>query len=153
MFLLYLQIFCRVVIGLVFTISFLGKAFHLSSFQRSILAFNILPARFSRPAALLFLSGEGAVVILVGVGGSLLGLAFVLAILLLLVFSCALLSVLIRKLQTSCNCFGPTEKQVSSADIWRNIGFLLCASSGFCTVVVIRNNQASPDVAAWGWQR
>ena len=48
----------------------------------------------------------------------------------MLIFGGALISVLMRQIQTSCNCFGSSEKPVTQADIWRNAAFALCALSG-----------------------
>src|ERR1700737_4006721 len=126
----YILAFCRVTTGLVFAISSLSKARDIPTFKQAVLGFRLLPQHLSGPLAILFLCGEFTVVLLVTIGGSLLLSGFVLATLLLLIFCGALASVLARRLQTACNCFGSSEKNVSSADIWRNLGFILCASVG-----------------------
>src|SRR5690348_3348391 len=123
---IYLLAFCRVVIGLVFAISSLGKARDLAQFQEAIAGFRLLSRRMSNLAAFLFLGGECTVVALMVIGGPFLFPGFALAILLLLLFCTALASVLIRRIQTACNCFGSTRKPVTRVDIWRNLGFLLC---------------------------
>lgn len=122
--------FCRVTTGLVFALSSLSKVRNIPQFKQAILRFQILPPRVSGLAAILFLCGECAVVLLVTVGGSLLFYGFALAIFLLLIFSLALASVLARKLRASCNCFGLSEQPVMPIDIWRNVGFLCCAIGG-----------------------
>ena len=63
-------------------------------------------------------------------GGSFLSAGFLLASLLLLIFSIALLTVLLWKLETPCNCFGPSAKPVSPYDVSRNIVFIGCALLG-----------------------
>jgi hypothetical protein len=139
MFISYGSAFCRLVIGLTFAFSFAGKVRDIPSYVHTIRRFNLLPDWLNRAAALAFLCGEAVVVVAmlphpillskvwdrkVSMGG------FILAALMLLVFCAALASVLIRKIQTSCNCFGASEKAVSSYDIVRNIGFITCALGG-----------------------
>lgn len=149
MIVLYIQAFCRIVIGLVFAISSFGKLRDIPKFQQAILGFRLLPRRLSGPVALLFLSGELTVVVFVTFGGPLLLFGFLLAALLLLMFSGALASVLVRRLQTSCNCFGTNEKNVSSTDIWRNLGFLICATGGCGVFIWTRNEQLSLGGIEW----
>lgn len=126
----YVLAFCRVAIGLVFLFSGMGKLRDLSHFQRTITHFRLLSAPMSSPISLLFVSAEVAVVLLVALGGRFLLPGFLLALLLLLIFVGALISVLVRQIQTPCNCFGNNEKPVTQADIWRDIAFLLCALGG-----------------------
>jgi hypothetical protein len=126
----YILAFCRVATGLVFAISSLSKARNIPKFKQAILGFNLLPPRLSSLAAIFILCSEFAVVLLIVIGGPLLLYGFVLATLLLLIFCAALASALARRLQTSCNCFRSNEKLVTSADIWRNLGFVLCAVGG-----------------------
>lgn len=125
--------FCRVVIGMVFLISSASKALHLVQFKQTITHFRLLPSKLSGSAALLFLAGEGSVVVLIIAGGNLLLPGFLLAMTLLLVFCGALASVLFRKLRTSCNCFGPSAHPITVSDLWRNLGFGGCALAGCVT--------------------
>jgi uncharacterized membrane protein YphA (DoxX/SURF4 family) len=127
---LYVLAFCRVAVGLVFAVSSIGKVRDIVQFQKTIRSFEIIPAKLDKLASMLFLSCEFVVVILVTLGGSLLFLGFLLAFCLLLLFCIALLSVLARKIQTSCNCFGASKKPVSLFDVWRNVGFILCTLGG-----------------------
>lgn len=127
----YLLTFCRIVIGLVFAYAFLTKIRDVNAFNQTITRFKLLPAPWSRPMALLFLTGELAVVMLTFVGGQLLPLAFGLAFLQLAIFTMAQASVLARRIQTSCNCFGVNEKPVTYYDIWRNVGFIGCSLLGW----------------------
>lgn len=119
----YLLAFCRIAIGLVFACAFLAKVRRAAGFAQTIANFDLLPRRWSKTAALLFLGGEVVVVILLILGGWLLPLAFALAGLVLLLFTSALISVLRRNIKTSCNCFGVSEKSISYFDVWRNVGF------------------------------
>jgi uncharacterized membrane protein YphA (DoxX/SURF4 family) len=84
---LYLLAFCRVALGLVFLVSSLSKVRDLAQFRQTIRAFHLLPSALSGMAALLFIGGEGTVVVMVVIGGPLLLPGFVLGGGLLLLFS------------------------------------------------------------------
>lgn len=146
---IYLLAFCRVAVGMVFAISSFSKARDIARFQQAVFGFRLLSRRLSNLAALLFLCGEFAVVLLMLIGGPLLLYGFALAILLLLVFCAALASVLTRKLHASCNCFGASEKPVTPVDIWRNVGLLLCAGGGCEALIWTRGAQESLEGIAW----
>ncbi|WP_126629831.1 MauE/DoxX family redox-associated membrane protein [Dictyobacter alpinus] len=126
----YFLAFGRVVIGLVFTLSSMSKILNISQFRQTILDFQILPPSLSNFAAFAFLCGEISVVFLVAIGGAFLLSGLILAILLLLIFCGALAWVLRKKRETTCNCFGASTRNISFTDIWRNVGFLLCATGG-----------------------
>jgi len=128
--LFYLQSFCRFAIIIVFTASFVGKIRDLPSFEQTIVKFNLLPLQLTRITAQLFLLGEVAAALLLLIGGWGLAVGFVLALIQLTLFSLALASVLARKIQTPCHCFGSSEKPVSRYDLWRNGGFIVCALVG-----------------------
>lgn len=146
---LYILTFCRVAIGLVFAASSISKALDIVRFRQTIHSFNILPGQLSDIAALLFLCGEFAVVVLMLIGGSLLTLGFSLAIFLLLLFCIALVSVLARRIHTSCNCFGTSARQVSGFDVWRNAGFILCALAGYAVLAWAKNTQVNLGLVEW----
>jgi hypothetical protein len=145
----YMLAFCRVAIGLVFAISSFSKARDIAQFQQAVFGFHLLSRRLSNLAALLFLGGECAVVLLVTIGGPLLLYGFALALLLLLVFCAALASVLIRRMHTSCHCFGSSKKPITLVDIWRNAGFLLCAGGGCEALIWTRGAQEGLEGIAW----
>jgi peroxiredoxin len=131
---LYLLAFCRITIGLTFAYSFLMKVRDVNQFAQTIANFRLVPLRWGRPLALLFLSGEVAVVILLLLGGVWLPLAFTLVLILLAAFTIALVAVLVRNIQTTCHCFGRSDKPVTSADVWRNGGLVLLAAGGWWLV-------------------
>jgi hypothetical protein len=149
MLLSYLVVFWRIVIGLVFAVSSIGKARNIPHFTEAITSFRIIPKSLSRSAAPVFLSCEFAVIILMVVGGPLLKTGFLLAAMLLLIFCGALLSALARKIDTSCHCFGASEKPVSAADIWRNVGLIFCALGGYEVLAWTKENQATLGIIAW----
>ncbi len=150
MLLSYLLAFCRVVIGLVFAISSIRKMLHFSVFEQTIIRFRLLPARWSRKVALLFLACEFAVVALTLAGGRFLRFGFELAAFLLLIFGAALVSVLARDIRSSCNCFGSTERPVSPSDVWRNVGFILCALFGLVALTTSHRRDVGMGIAGWG---
>jgi hypothetical protein len=144
----YSQLFTRVVLLLLFVIAFIGKIRDVHGFERTISNFEVIPHKLIPASARLFLCGEMGVILLLGWGDNTLLPGFILAFFLLLIFSGALLSILIRRLRTSCNCFGSSQTPVSAYDIWRNGGFLLCALVGSAASISSSDKQAhiSPSV-------
>src|SRR5262249_19701317 len=134
MFLLYVQVFCRSTIVLIFLFSFLGKMRSVVTFQHTVTNFAILPTWLDRPVALLFLLAEALVLVLLLLGGPFLLPGYLFATALLLIFCLGMLSVLIRRISTSCSCFGPSNKPISSIDLVRNVGFMICAVAGCFTL-------------------
>lgn len=126
----YVAVFCRCVIGIVFVASLVGKLRDIRTFIETISQFRILPKTLHRTAAYGFLLAELIVAICMIIGGILLLPGFILAIVLLLSFSIALVSVLHRRINTSCNCFGATTNAVSLYDVWRNTAFIISAIAG-----------------------
>jgi hypothetical protein len=119
------------------------------SFVQTIQSFRLLPASLGGPAAVLFLCGEGIVVVCLGIGNAFLLPGFGLALLLLLLFSAALASVIARSISTSCNCFGTSEKVVTRTDLWRNAGLILCALGGCAGLSWEGGAQETLSLAAW----
>lgn len=144
----YIQIFCRCVILLVFAISFGSKVRHAGLFQQTILSFALLPQRLTLPAAWFFLLLEALVVVLVALAGPFLVPGYLLAGTLLLLFSLALLSVLLRRISATCSCFGPTRRVVSASDVVRNVGFIVCALGGYLTLLEPTQKNGL-DLLAW----
>jgi hypothetical protein len=103
----------------------------MTDFKHTIQRFQVLPNWLVGPFSWLFVGCELIVVTLIVLGGTSLGLGFAIAVFLLSIFSVALISVLARKIQTSCNCFGSKEKVISPADLGRNVVFIVCALGGW----------------------
>ena len=140
---LYLILISRFVVAFIFLYSSVSKLRDFAAFERTIQNFQLLPKALHRPTALAFVIGEVLVVTAALLGGNWLFLAYGMAILLLALFVCALNSVLQRKIQTSCNCFGTSEQKVSTYDIWRNLNIILVAALGFLTLFW---ENASPNI-------
>lgn len=146
---LLIMTFCRVAIGLVFAISSISKMRDIAQFKLTVRDFHILPSTISGTVAVLFVGSEFAVVLLALLDGMFLFGSFILAIVLLLLFCIALISVLSRRVALSCNCFGTSNTPVSYADVWRNAAFILCALVGCATFFLIRNSTEALGTLEW----
>jgi peroxiredoxin len=147
----YLLAFCRIALGLTFALSFVGKVRDVGQFTGTIRKFDLLPKGWAGPAAVLFLGGEAAVVVQLILGGRLLPLALALAGLLLLLFTLALLSALQRGVETSCNCFGATDKPLTYYHVWRNAGFIGFSLLGWWLAPQAVGSRAAENWPAYAW--
>src|SRR5689334_14077152 len=105
----FLLAFCRLVLSFVFVLSLVGKLRDVRGLRQTILNFHILPHWlnwFSGVITCFVLVSELLVIIGGVLGGIFLLPTFVFAAFLLILFSSTLVSVLIRQVHTSCNCFG-----------------------------------------------
>ncbi len=125
-----LVLFCQCTFTIAFAWSAFGKLRNVSLFRDAVSSFQLLPAQWSPLIARSVLLGEVSVVVLLCTHGIFLTLGFLLAVLLLLIFSTALLLVLRRHMHVDCNCFGQSENRVSFYDLIRNTGLLLCGLLG-----------------------
>ncbi len=126
----YLFIFARLSIAAVFVVSSLGKLRDFTTFEKTIVQFQLLPPSLHRAAGITIIGIELVVVALTALGNNAAVVGLLLASVLLTGFTAALVSVLHRRINTPCNCFGPTTKPVIPHDIGRNAGFILCALLG-----------------------
>src|SRR5436853_746533 len=144
---LYALLFCRVVICLVFGLSAIGKMIDLVSFERAMTAFGLLPEQWSRGAASVFLAGELGTAALMLAGSNLLIWGFGMGLALLLIFSGALVLVLVRRQVIACHCFGPSRRTVSIHDLVRNGGLILCCCGGLGLLWAGSLQNATPTLA------
>lgn len=121
----YLLNFIRIALCLLFIVAFLNKVRNISVFIQTIADFRLLPKWLNKIVALIFLVSELLVVTLLCLGSSYLDVGLVLAIIILTTFTIALVSALTRRIQTSCNCFGPSKTRISRYEVWRNIVFII----------------------------
>jgi hypothetical protein len=141
-----------VALGTVFAISLAGKMINLAAFEEAVENFRILPIWLIPPAITVFLLGELGVVVLLLWGRELLLIGFILAVTLLAVFTVALISVLVRDIQTTCNCFGVKPREpVSVYDVIRNIGLIACGVWGIATLLTTRSLPPSLSWLEWGF--
>jgi hypothetical protein len=144
---------CRIVVVLVFLSAALNKARAFPQFRRTIVQFHLLPSRLgglpSWCIALMVLLLETLTAVAAIAGGAWLLIGFGLALALLLTFSTALAWLLLRGIQTPCNCFGTSAHAVSSADLWRNAGLLLCVGIGCAALLATGRRPAPLGLAEW----
>lgn len=125
MFATYILLFCRSTLALVFLFSLGGKLLAFRDFVVTIGDFKLLPRRWSKAVAWFVLGSELITAALLICGGEVLPPGFLLALVLLTVFSVALGLALRRKIAMSCTCFGRTERRISRYDVVRNV-CLIC---------------------------
>jgi len=147
----YLLIFCRMALGLLFFFAFLGKVPNLPPFERTLAGLGILPERFNRLAAFLFLISELTVILLLALGDQLLGPGLALAAMLLLFSSMALGSALARGLEFSDIGLGALPRPLSYYDLWRNAGFIGCAVAGWAAFILTGQSQMNLSLAEGVW--
>jgi len=138
--------FCRITIVLLFLFSSASKALDLRDFVVTIGDFKLLPRRWSKTAAWLFLGSEITAAVLILLGGNVLSLGFLLATALLVTFSLALGMALRRNISMSCNCFGRTERRISYYDLARNGVLILCTVLGLCLCNTAPQNLAISEI-------
>lgn len=145
----YLLAFCRITIGLTFALAAGRKALSFGEFHQTLRRLRLLPPVLLRPAALLCVGSEALVTALMVCGGWLLPVGFALSALLLVLFSGALLSALLRHISTTCHCFGPGHRPISRIDLWRNLGLFLCALGGYAGASWNPPEATRLDAAGW----
>jgi hypothetical protein len=125
-----LVVFFRWTIGLTFAISAIGKATATGSFREAVAAFGVTPRRLNSAIVVATICAEGLIVVLVAVGSVFVVGGFGLALVLLAFFSAVLARALMRKVRTSCNCFGRSQRNVTWYDVVRNGVLGLCSAGG-----------------------
>lgn len=136
---IYIRFFCRITVIFLFAFSFITKVFDINEYVSSIRRFNIIPLRFSKIAAVIFTLLEGLIVLLLisDINFQLIG--FGIAFVVLLTFTFAIGSALMRGMRISCNCFGSSETRISSYDILRNLLFIIFTVIGAALLIDDRN--------------
>ncbi|GAA4497199.1 hypothetical protein GCM10023191_040300 [Actinoallomurus oryzae] len=141
-----LALFARILIGLTFAATVVGKLRDPASFGDAVDDFKIFVRRAVRPVATTLIVAEAAVCVLVALPGpgpvAGLGLAGVL----LLAYTAALGTVLARRMTLGCNCFGASPRVVSRHDIARNV-LLLCGAIGGLVAYVLAGPHHAYDAA------
>jgi hypothetical protein len=120
----------------VFLLSFISKVRDFDAFADSVTNFQILQGGFVRAVAVAFIIGEflSSLFLFLGllfvIPGFLIA-GFGLAISLLISFTIALVSVLMRDIRTPCNCFGTNNHDMISVhDVIRNLGLIAISIIG-----------------------
>jgi uncharacterized membrane protein YphA (DoxX/SURF4 family) len=111
----------RFFLALVFVAAGASKLGGREELERAVAKYRLLPGRFSRPVAVWLPRAELAAGLLLGLGGALVPVAWLLAAL-LLVFSGAVGINLLRGREMSCNCFGAsTPEKMTWLTVGRNL--------------------------------
>jgi uncharacterized membrane protein YphA (DoxX/SURF4 family) len=147
----YLLTFSRLATAFIFALSAINKLRDFPAFTQAVANFQILPDRWVRPAAIFLVAAELAIVSLLLLGGPFLLPGFFLAVVILVVFTTALISVLARKLATSCHCFGASAKPVTAYHLWRNTGFIALALLGGYLLLIQPATAATPGPIEQGF--
>jgi Methylamine utilisation protein MauE len=128
----YVLLGCRVLIGLVFTISLVSKVRGGDSYRRFVAAVaDLAPGLPARPAAITVVTGEAAVMVLLTTPVPLLG--FAVAVGLLSAFTVAIVAALRRRPGVSCQCFGTSTTPLSRVHVARNVVLSTVAAVGALT--------------------
>jgi hypothetical protein len=122
-----LEIVCSVILGGCFGISILHKLSDYNRYTETIISFSLLPNILVHPSAILVLVAEGLVIVLMLFERS---LAFALSSVLLIIFTIALASLMVRKMSVACHCFSNDQTPVGMRSICRNISFIACSWAG-----------------------
>ncbi|WP_282692498.1 MauE/DoxX family redox-associated membrane protein [Streptomyces sp. CC208A] len=127
----YVLLSCRLLLGVVFAVSAVGKlrgATAFRAFEGATRSMGV-PGRFARPVAVAVVGAECAVPVLLAVGPA--GAPGIgLALVLLAAFTVGIAGVLRRGTRTSCACFGASSAVIGRRHLVRNGLLLLCAGIG-----------------------
>jgi hypothetical protein len=131
---------CRTTVALMFLLSSSSKLRDFKSFADTVERFHILPNRIVRPSSIAIIISEIVAAITLFIDNYYTA-GFFLSICLLLIFSFAILSALINKIETSCNCFGTSQSIISSSDLIRNSIIIVMALIGLISTKPISLSQ------------
>ncbi|WP_053736633.1 MauE/DoxX family redox-associated membrane protein [Nocardia sp. NRRL S-836] len=127
---LYLEVCCRVVVGLVFLLAVAGKLrgrAELTAFTESLGSFGLRPARLRSALATTVIAVEAVAVVLLAVAPRL-GLGF--AALVLVAFSGAVLAAKATGREVRCRCFGADGGLMGRKHLIRNGVLVAVALTG-----------------------
>jgi uncharacterized membrane protein YphA (DoxX/SURF4 family) len=116
----YIVFFDRVFAFFVFTASDVNKIRDVATFTKTISGFRLIKSNLIEIVVWVLISLELLIVIFTLFGGRLLIAAFTLAIFLLVLFTSALIYVLLKGVQIRCNCFGLSDHDISIHDVSRS---------------------------------
>ncbi|MFD8013395.1 MauE/DoxX family redox-associated membrane protein [Streptomyces sp. NPDC058955] len=120
----------RCVVAVVLAASALGKARAPGDFRATVRDMRVVPARLTGAVAVAVPVLEAGLAAAVWVP-ALTTWAFAVSFGLIAAFTAALVSVLRRKIDTSCSCFGASRTRVGPAHLVRNAVLLGATAAGF----------------------
>ncbi|WP_169950557.1 MauE/DoxX family redox-associated membrane protein [Microbispora sp. H11081] len=128
----YLYAFCRLLTGIVFLMSAVGKLRGRAAYEEFTAATRALarlPARRAQPIAALVVAAEVAVAPLLAWGPTVLA-GFCVALGLLAAFTAAIVAALRRGRPVPCRCFGASAAPVGPAHLARNAVLVVATAAG-----------------------
>ncbi|GIF38829.1 MauE/DoxX family redox-associated membrane protein [Actinoplanes xinjiangensis] len=140
----------RVLIGLVFAVSVFTKlrsrgAF--AAFRSSVTDMRLLPESLAGPVAAAVVAAELAIPVLLLVPGAT-AAGFVVAVLLLAVFSAGIARVLAAGTAASCRCFGVSAAPFGRHHLYRNGVLAVIAAAGLTAAIRAPGIGTDPGAAA-----
>lgn len=130
-----LAVGCRALLGVVFVVSAVSKVAGRNAFPaftRSLQRMRVVPAGLARVCGVAVVAGEFVIAAALAVPSHFVaGLGFVLAFALIASFTAAIVSVLARKIDTTCRCFGRTDTPLGPQHLGRNVFLLGVAGLGW----------------------
>jgi hypothetical protein len=142
----YAVLCCRLVFGVVFAVSLLGKTRSRGRYAEFVAAVpGLAPGLPVRPAAAAVIAGEAIVVVAMVLPGTA-AVGFAVAALLLIAFTAGIVQAVRRRQSVSCQCFGSSTVPVGPAHVVRNGFLLLVAAAGLLGALGPGRGQLSPGV-------
>lgn len=119
---------CRWYVSIALLVAAIGKSLHLDGFRDSLSdLFPRLGAGVLSAVAFVILAGEWSAGLLLLIGGGVLQVGLILALLLLVSLTVGVVWVLAQGLSVRCNCFGASRQRISGFDLVRNLLFIAAA--------------------------
>ncbi|MFD4374099.1 MauE/DoxX family redox-associated membrane protein [Streptomyces sp. NPDC058486] len=137
----------RCVVTVVFAASALGKARAPGEFRAAVRDMRLVPGRLTGAVAVAVPVLEAVLAAAVWIPALTAG-AFALSFGLVAVFTLALASVLRRKIDTSCSCFGTSRTRVGPAHLVRNAVLLGATAAGFLASLAAGGPASVPVIGA-----
>jgi hypothetical protein len=146
----YLLAFCRLSLCATFGAAAFVKGRDLSGFEQAVAGFRLVPRALAGVAARVLWLGEVATALGLAIGGPWLPAALGLAAVQLILFTGAIVTVLLRGQSTACHCFGRSLTPVSWLHVGRNVGLLACAGLGAAAWLTMGGAPEPLGLAEWG---
>jgi hypothetical protein len=146
----YVVLWSRAAVAGVFLVSLAGKVrgrAALAEFVSSVGALEVVPRRWSRPAAYGAVAAEGSALLLVAIPATVpLGLAS--GAVLLSAFTAAIAAALRRGVRTPCRCFGASTTRLGLPHVVRNLALVAVCATGLVAAAPATDPARHPDGVA-----
>ncbi len=125
-----LVLMSRYFILFVFLSAIVKKYGKFTVLVETIRSFDLLPTRLVRLCAYAVCIAETCIVMLLALGEQGVKVGFLLSSIVLFIFLFAVSSVLVRGINTTCTCFGSSNKNIGFYEIFRNSFMLVVSITG-----------------------